>query len=205
MTDAKMVLNPGSNFPLTFYNVDKNIMRKMVMLLEEGKNKGYRAQSRPLVGLIAETGLRCKEIDDYILEFKPRYLNKIEELKNSTEDWNTASERDKKRLLREFREEAVESLDIIPACNLERLFEDEDKDAIALLIAATYTKTADTSRMLRELKGFESIIKHFEIGTSADGPCPHCEQMAEKKYSFNDLPKFPLHIGCRCSLQYICK
>lgn len=127
--DGGWVLNPTSTFPLTIYGVDRQTAYELKSLLEGGYSLSIYTLSQAIVPIIARSNLRCKEIDDYVKTFKPQYLSRIEELKKSSIEWNTASVKDQIDLLVSFRKQAIESLDIRPYCDLETLFECEPTDA----------------------------------------------------------------------------
>ena len=122
------ILNPKSTFPLTVYGIDQSTANECKRLLDEGYSKGTYDHARSLLPIIARSNLRCREIDEYVATHKPRYLKKIAELKRSSPDWASASERDQEDLLETFREEAIESLDVRPYCDLVTLFEGEPAD-----------------------------------------------------------------------------
>jgi len=123
------ILNPKSTFPITIYNINNQIANELRHLLEKEHINPYEKENA-LVSIIIRTNLHCKEIDEYVNKFKPQYLKKIEDLKNSTIDWETMPEKDKEDLLISFRKKAIESLDIRPYCDLVTLFEckPEQKD-----------------------------------------------------------------------------
>lgn len=77
------VLNPAATFPITISGVDQWTAEKVKDLLEEGYTTDLFKVARALEQLIARSNLRCKQVDDYILIFKPQYFRKIEMLKQS--------------------------------------------------------------------------------------------------------------------------
>lgn len=126
--DGGWVLNPSSTFPLTIHGINKTTAEELKRLIDAGYSIGTYSHARTIVPIIARSNLHCKEIDTYINQFKPQYLNKIEEQKQLTTEWESASARDKEDLLTGFRQQAIKSLDVIPYCDLETLFECEPKD-----------------------------------------------------------------------------
>jgi len=78
--------------------------------------------------IVTRYNIRCKEVDDYIKEFKPIYLQKINDKIKASPEWLAASALDREDLLTEFKEDAAMSLDIQPDCNLEVLFSEEQFD-----------------------------------------------------------------------------
>lgn len=65
---------------------------------------------------------------------------------------------------------------------------------VTFLIVHTYAM----SKSLKEIKDVSSI-KGWEIVPINDFRlCPYCKRKAAKKYSKDNYPKTPMHIGCRC-------
>jgi hypothetical protein len=173
--DSGWILNPRSTFPLTIYGVDQQIANELKRLLEAGYSLGTYAHARTIIPIIARSNLRCKEIDDYVKKFKPQYFSKIEELKRSSGEWASASVRDQDDLLVSFREQAVDSLDIRPYCDLEILFECEPTDAMVddalidrysydnLQLYLRYAGNLDKVRIIPaghyERGGFEKLVE----------------------------------------------
>jgi hypothetical protein len=114
------VLKPKSTFPLTLCGIEYEVAKKIQEILDEGGNQGKGLQdiSKMLVPIIIKTGLRVKEIEDYIEKFRPIYLHRIEELKQDSPEWATASEEDREDLLVDFQIEALDSLYIRPYFDL---------------------------------------------------------------------------------------
>lgn len=178
-TNNGYIINPQSTFPLTIYNVDRETAIIIKKLLD---TKCFIGNAQELVPVILKTNLRCKEIEDYINTFKPQYFRKIEELKQSSSEWQSASEKDKEDLLAYFREQAIESLDIRPYCDLEVLFECEPEDFTiddALLerygydVLQVYLKYAGDINKVRilpaghfERKKFDRLV---ELGLAING------------------------------------
>ncbi|OGW36963.1 MAG: hypothetical protein A2Y97_10180 [Nitrospirae bacterium RBG_13_39_12] len=210
LTIPTLVLNSGTAFPLTLYNVTKENGRAFLRLLQEGINNGRSPHSLAdaIHPFLSTTNIHCQEIDDYINTFKPIYLKKVNELVTSCEEWGAATEKTRRHLLRACRTEAIRSLDVQPDCNLDVLFDTEPEDKrhineVINLIAFTYMKTVDNDINLKSYQKVAYLIDYLEIGTSANGPCPYCTRMASNRYSLQEVPKFPFHIGCRCVLDFI--
>lgn len=117
--DGGWILNPKSTFPLTLYGIDLQTVEEIKRLLDSTYSTGHACSIDHLI----LPNFHCKEIDDYVREFKPQYLRKIEELKRSSRKWSSASDSDQEDLLFSFREKAIKSLDIQPYCDLQFLFE----------------------------------------------------------------------------------
>lgn len=69
--DGGWVLNPKSTFPLTVYGIDRVTAEELKKLLDSESS---------ILHIVTQTKLRCKEIDDYNKEFRPQYLDEIENL-----------------------------------------------------------------------------------------------------------------------------
>jgi hypothetical protein len=127
--DGSWIVNPNSIFPLTVYGIDKAIAEKLKSLLDnkEGSEGTYYVTQKVLP-MVARYNIKCKELDDYIKNFKPVYLKRIEEQIRESTEWTTASELDREDILAEFKENAIAYLDIRPDCDLEILFEGDKID-----------------------------------------------------------------------------
>lgn len=122
-------INPKSSRPLTLLGIDEQIAQNIKSLLDQSYSLGTYNQIRALAPLIVRSNLRCKEIDEYTTKFKPQYEKYIEQLKQSTSEWASASEKDREDLLSTFRTQAISQLDIRPYCDLETIFECAPSDA----------------------------------------------------------------------------
>jgi hypothetical protein len=158
------ILNPKSTFPLTFYNINSKQATQLKVLLDEGCSEGSYRLLQKLQPFISTTNLRCKEIDNYVNEYKPLYLDEIEGLKKASQDWASATDKDKEDIILSFKKEAVQLLDVRPSCNLVTLFDGLPSDAIiddALIQKYGY----------EALRFYEDIRKKDRIFTvPADGP-----------------------------------
>ena len=122
------ILNPQSTFPLTIYGIDQSVAEETKQILENVYTTGIHEITKNIIPIVARQNLRCKEVDDYVKKFKPIYLKKIEEQKQTSPEWATASNLDKRDLLYEFKNNAIVQLDVQPYCNLEILFEADLSD-----------------------------------------------------------------------------
>lgn len=144
-------LNPNASFQLTLQNCNHNIAREVRSLLDDDEIYGNRKVDK-LVGLFTKHNIKVKEIEDYKSKYQPIYFSKINELKDSSDEWHNAYEADKVDLMVEFREKALESLYERPNVELIALFEKEPKDI-----------TIDDE--LIEEYGFENLqtyLRHFD-------------------------------------------
>lgn len=126
--DGGFIINPKSTFPLTIYNLDETTVKELKQILEDGYSEGAYSVIQRIVPLATRYNVRCKEVDDYIKQFKPLYLKSIKEQIQNSPEWSSASDLDKEDLLDEFRNIAISSLYIQPNCNLKIIFENESMD-----------------------------------------------------------------------------
>ena len=126
-SNNEWVLNPGAQFKLTLLNVDEKIAQEVRRLLDNNEIRDYRKDDK-IIALFAEHNIQVKEIESYKQKYKKQYLDKIEELKKNSNEWQTLGEKDKEDLLIEFRQTAIKSLYERANCDLEVLFEYEPQD-----------------------------------------------------------------------------
>jgi len=127
------IINPKSPFPLTLVGTDRESAEKVRSLLDSLYSDGGREAHNELVGVVARSNLRCKEIEDYCEKYRPKFEGTIESLKRSSSEWIEASELDRMDLLQEFRQEALRSLEMLPCDRVDEfptlpLFEDQPAD-----------------------------------------------------------------------------
>lgn len=128
-TDGGWIINPKSTFPLTLQGIERDAADKIKSLLDEDAGQSSYRHKLELERIVARSNLRCKEIDEYTRTFRPVFLQRIEELKKASPEWQAASGKDKEDLLFEFRQQAVSALEVIPHSGVEILFESEPEDA----------------------------------------------------------------------------
>ena len=69
-TDGGWVLNPDTTFPLTFFGVDYPVAMQLKDLLDQTATIHATGLFPSVAALVAQTGLRCKEIEDYVTQFR---------------------------------------------------------------------------------------------------------------------------------------
>jgi hypothetical protein len=166
-----VVINPKGSFILTLYNSPNKILQSVVKIL---KNKDSWDKTKELVPLFAEHNIKCKEVEEYIFEYKPIYQKKLEELKNHSEEYNNSSEMDKKDIEQEFKEKIINELEERASCNIETLFYFSHIDI-----------TIDDQ--LIKKYGFDTISKYFRLNYYKDKIISHWERK-----DFEDLIKADL-------------
>lgn len=169
------VLNPKASFPLTMIGLNRDEALEFKRELDKTLSGGSYEVSNAITPLIAQKNPRCLEVDEYVSKFRPVYLAKIGELKQSSAEWATSTEKDQQDLLTGFRTQALSALDIRPYADLEVLFELEPQDATiddALIerygfdVMQLYFRcTGDIEKVRtipaehRDRKGFELLVK----------------------------------------------
>jgi hypothetical protein len=122
------VLNPNCAFHLTIEGTD----RAAALRVKELLNSTYAGRNREaidvLTGVIARSNLRCVEVEAYLREWRPHYLNRIEELKATSKEWPAAGEMDREDLLVQFKEEALDVLKVRPYGELGTLLDGQSGD-----------------------------------------------------------------------------
>jgi hypothetical protein len=131
-SDGGFILNPKSPFPLTITGLARSEANTLKSYLDEESN--WDRKLLEIIFLVAKYNVHCREIDEYVAKYRSQYLGTIERLKTQSSEWNSASEKDKKDLLAEFKQQAIEELPEKPGSNqeiLSILFEHEPVDATA--------------------------------------------------------------------------
>ena len=153
------VINPKSSFPLTIYPASAETSHEIKALLADGGDRLKVAES--LRSLMVTRALRCKEVDDYVARFRPKYVAAIETLKQASHEWSTASQLDREDLLQELRAKAVETLEMSPAaiCDVPTLFECQpDFDKVRELFTRDEGQTIKLCKVYRRYAGNERKV-----------------------------------------------
>lgn len=122
------IINPRSPFPLTIVDANRDTAVELKRLLDERVNGVAGRGDRDLIEYVAKTNIRCKEVEEYVESYKPKYEARIKQLIAACSDWATASERDKEDLLTGFKMEAQESLHVRPYIGVDELFDGRPED-----------------------------------------------------------------------------
>ena len=107
-TSHGIILNPKSPLPLTINGLNRNQAVELKNYLDNEFD--WERRQSAITYLIAQYNAHCKEIDDYIAKYRPIYRETIERQKSESDEWKTASDRDKADMLEEFRQKAIEAL-----------------------------------------------------------------------------------------------
>jgi TM2 domain-containing membrane protein YozV len=163
-----IVINPKRTFELTLYNANQKEIKKAIQIL---RDDNIWNKEKDLLPLFTAYNIKCKEIEDYISEYKPQYHKFIEQAKIKSEEYNSASEMDRLDIENEFKEEAINNLYERAACELDILFEGSEIpetiddelikeygfETISKYIALAYRKAKIISNW--ERKEFEDLLK----------------------------------------------
>ena len=166
-----IVINPKDSFHLTLYNSSKNTLQNVIEIL---KNERTWNKKKELLPLFAEHNIKCKEVEEYILKYKPIYLTKLQELKNTSEEYQNASEMDKLDIEIEFKEQIIKELPEKADCNIETLFDFNHIDI-----------TIDDKLIMKY--SFDTISKYFGLSHYKNKIASHWERK-----DFEDLIKADL-------------
>lgn len=103
----------GANLPqpLTLLGINTADAKKLVDALEA--NRSYEIREW-LVGVVARENVRCRELDQWLATYKPKFETAVEKAKQAS-GWATATERDKEDYLDTFQEVAARELQVRPA------------------------------------------------------------------------------------------
>lgn len=166
-----IVINPKGSFHLTLYNSPNNTLQRVVEVL---KNEDTWNKTKELLPLFAEHNIKCKEVEEYILKYKPTYFKRLQELKNNSEEYQNSSEMDKLDIEIEFKEQIIKELPEKADCSIETLFDFSHIDV-----------TIDDQ--LIKKYSFDTISKYFGLGYYKDKIISHWERK-----DFEDLIKADL-------------
>lgn len=171
-----IVINPKRTFELTLYNANQKEIKKAIQIL---RDDNIWNKEKDLLPLFTAYNIKCKEIEDYISEYKPQYHKFIEQAKIKSDEYNSASEMDRLDIENEFKEEAINNLYERAACELDILFEGSE-----------IPETID-DELIKEY-GFETISKYIALGYRKAKIISNWERK-----EFEDLLKADLAIsGC---------
>lgn len=126
--DGSWLLNPRACFRIAVTNCGKEVAEEIKGVLDKNYWGNRYDSTQQLLSILVRSNARFREVDKYLTEARPKYLKRLEEMKEQSSEWLTASEKDREDLLAEFRQQAVLSLDVRPDCDLKTLLECEPSD-----------------------------------------------------------------------------
>lgn len=184
------VLNPGAPFKLTLLGVSPEQVQSIRELLESNDRGGWPP---PLFLRFIDWDVRCKEIDDYIAQFKPVFEASIAKQQAASPEWSEASELDREDLLSEFRQKAVGELDVQPYGDVEVLLgegaEDVDLDDALMerygvdavyAYVSNYHRVGKVQAIAADHRGREAFEKLVSAGLARRGKDIPLESVAQK-------------------------
>ena len=118
-SDDCWILNPKSPFPLTIAGVDEPTIQALRSALERLYSDWDWELRNEITGIVARSNLRCKELDAYCTEYRPKFEAAIRTRQAEHAEWQAASELDRQDLILQFEPEALASLDLLPCGSLE--------------------------------------------------------------------------------------
>ena len=205
------ILNPEGTFKLTIQGIDSASALQLKGMLAGDSRSGAPV----VVDFLLRSGATCLEVEDYVREYRPIFLSKVEELRAAALDKAELAVEGGERLeadsTDDFESEALYDLDVLPAVGDAAVLLKTDADkstaeerracarSVAEILLHTYTMSALAARERRHSQqDGEEGIEGWEVLATEDS-CPFCLRAAEKTYPKDQCPLVPLHIGCRCT------
>ena len=168
-----IVINPNSSFQITLYNTNQKIILNVINILKDGSNWN---KTKELLPMFILNNIKCKEVDEYILKYKPIYNEQLQKQKAKSYEYQVATEKDKDVIEDELKEGIINSIPERADCDLKILF---DYSEIDLSINKEIVKRY----------GFDIISKYFGLINYKDKIVTHWERK-----DFEDLLKADLVI-----------
>ncbi len=155
--ETEFVLNPSAPFKLTLISEDKTIGSQIRKILIDENYAGVADYNKrhQILALFAEFNLKVKEVEEYKNKYSKTYFNKIDELKNNSQEWKSVDEKEKEDILKKFQQLAVKEIYEKANCDIVTLFEKEPKDI-----------TIDND-LIKEY-GFNNIETYFRFADNLD-------------------------------------
>lgn len=154
--DGGFQIGMNTPLPLTLYGLDREDATKLVSAMEQGREYEIGEWYNHLV---AQKNVRCKELDEWLADTKPRIRKLVDQRIEASTEWATATELDKEDMLAEFRHDAVNELPVRPA---------QDESASTLLFEEPQDITVDDA-LLERFKDSPQTYKSLLYAISA-GP-----------------------------------
>lgn len=127
--DGAWVLNPKSPLPLTILGAEWAVATQLKTWLDDEIRFVHREIE--IAFLIARHNLRCREIDQFVEANRAAFEAFVAQRVTTSEEWGTASARDREDLRREFEQDALENLPLSAPAHLgtECLLRNQSHDA----------------------------------------------------------------------------
>ncbi len=147
--DGVYCMNPNSPLPLSFTNISTAIAQKLKTLLDEDSSSERKTSE--ITFLIAQYNIECVELSEFMANAKKKVSELIEQQKTSSNEWVSASKKDKADLLIEFQNNARKKLDTKPA---------SDFNFKKLLFKSEKNNMVDDN-LLKKFSGNENLFKFY--------------------------------------------
>ena len=155
-----IVINPKSSFKVTLYNADQKVIQKVTNIL---KDENTWNKTKDLLPIFSLHDIKCKEIDEYILKYKPLYEEQLQKQVAKSTEYQSATEKDREIIEEELKEDIINMLPERADCDLKILFEFSGIDlSINNEIVKRY--------------GFDLISKYFGLSYYKDKVVTHWER-----------------------------
>jgi hypothetical protein len=141
-------LNPKSPLPLTVYNADRELAKKLQDLL--GRTEYWSQKIPDIALLIAQHNLCFREVDAFVAEYRPRFEAEVQRLMSASPEWADASEKDRQDLREEFETKAIKSLGVFVG-----------RADLACLLEGEPTNFTDDDAVLRRLGDSSSLYPFY--------------------------------------------
>ena len=119
------IINPKSSFQITLYNSDTKIIQNVAKIL---KDENSWNKSKELLPIFSLYDVRCKEVDEYILKYKPHYQELFKKQIATSVDYQSATEKDKEIIEDEIKDNIINLIPERADCDLKILFDYNEID-----------------------------------------------------------------------------
>lgn len=168
-----VIINPQSSFQITLYNAEEKTIRKVVNILN---NESTWNKTKELLPIFTLHDVKCKEVDEYILKYKPIYNEKLKNKISLSAEYQSATDKDKEIIIDELKNKVINSIQERADCDLKTLFDFCEIDI------------SIDNEILKKY-GFDVISKYFGLSYYKDKIVSHWERK-----DFEDLLKADLVI-----------
>lgn len=110
-TIAEYTIGSSLPLPLTLMGLSKDDARR----LADGVKNHEWSTGEWLGLLVAQKNVRCREVEDWVVAWRPKFKAAVKQLMAASQEWKDASELDREDLITEFKHEAIQALPLRPA------------------------------------------------------------------------------------------
>ncbi|PSR05631.1 MAG: hypothetical protein BRD50_00290 [Bacteroidetes bacterium SW_11_45_7] len=123
--DNPLVINPKGLFELTLYNANQKTLKQVTSFIKDDSTWN---KPKDFIHYFAQHDIKCKEVDEYILQYKPTYQEKLHAYLDNSKEYPNATEKNKEAIEDEFKEEVINQLPERANCDLQVLFDYSEID-----------------------------------------------------------------------------